>query len=80
MNLADIISSIGVVFILLAFFLLSTGKLKADGKLYNLINILGAGLAGISAYMIDSIPFVILESIWVVAAIYGLLTSRKGLL
>jgi hypothetical protein len=80
MNTADIISSVGVVFILLAFFLLSTGKLKADGKLYNLMNIVGAGLAGISAYMINSVPFVILESIWVGAAVYGLFTSRKGLI
>jgi hypothetical protein len=79
MNNADLISTAGVIFILLAFYMLSTGRLKSDSKMYNLMNILGAGLAGIAAYMIDSMPFVILESIWVAAAVYGLFNSRKGI-
>ena len=78
MELVDIISWTGVVFILLPFALLSIGKLRADGKLYNLMNIFGATLLGIGAYIGDAIPFVILEAIWVGAAVYGLVTSKKG--
>jgi hypothetical protein len=80
MNKADIISTIGVVFILLAFYLLSTERLKADSKMYNLMNIFGAGMAGYAAWLIGSAPFIVLESIWVAAAVYGLFNSRKGLL
>lgn len=44
------------------------------------MNIAGAALLGWGAILIDSVPFIILEAIWVVAAIYGLLKSRKGLI
>jgi len=79
MSQTDIISSIGVFLILAAFFLLSTDRLKADSKAYNLLNIAGATLLGISAYMIGSGAFVILEITWTLAAIYGLIKSRRGL-
>ncbi len=80
MSTTDIISSAGVFMILLAFFLLSTDRLRSDGKAYNLLNILGAVFLGISAWMLDSLPFVILETIWAVAGIYGFIKSRKGFL
>lgn len=63
----------------MAFFLLSTDRLSSDSKAYNLLNIIGATFLGISAWMLDSVPFIILESIWALAGIYGLINSRKGL-
>lgn len=80
MSDTDLISSAGVFLILLAFFLLSTDRLKPDGKVYNILNIAGAVLLGISAYMLNSIPFVILEAIWALAGVYGLFMSKKGVL
>lgn len=77
MTTADILSSIGVVLIFLAFFLLSTDKLSSDSKAYNGLNILGASMLGVSAWMIGSVPFVILEAIWVIAAVYGFVKSKK---
>ena len=75
MKLPDIINSAGVSLILLAFILLTLGKVKQKDRAYNLLNLIGAGLACYGAILISAIPFVILEAIWVVVAIYGL--SRK---
>jgi hypothetical protein len=38
-----------------------------------LLNIAGAALAGISSYMIQFWPFVVLESVWVIATVIALL-------
>jgi hypothetical protein len=72
MSLPNIINSSGVSLILLAFILLTLGKVKQQEKSYNLLNLFGAGLACYGAILIDAIPFVILEAIWCIVAIYGL--------
>ena len=72
MNLPNLINSAGVSLILLAFILLTIGKTKQQDKLYNLLNLSGAGLACYGAILISAVPFVILEAIWCVVAIYGL--------
>jgi hypothetical protein len=76
MDLPNIINSAGVSLILLAFILLTIGKTKSQDRLYNLLNLIGAGLACYGAILISAIPFVVLEGIWCVVAIYGLL--KKG--
>lgn len=76
MDLPDMINSAGVSLILLAFILLTIGKTTSKDKLYNLLNLIGAGLACYGAILISAIPFVVLEGIWCVVAIYGLL--KKG--
>jgi hypothetical protein len=73
MDLPNIINSAGVSLILLAFILLTIGKTKSQDRLYNLLNLIGAGLACYGAILISAIPFVVLEGIWCVVAIYGLL-------
>lgn len=76
MDLPNIINSAGVSLILLAFILLTIGKTKQADKTYNLLNLVGAGLACYGAILISAIPFVILEAIWCVVAIYGLLKKQ----
>jgi hypothetical protein len=77
MDLPNIINSAGVSLILLAFILLTLGKTKQADKAYNLLNLVGAGLACYGAILIGAIPFVILEAIWCVVAVYGLLKRVK---
>lgn len=72
---ANLINSVGVSLILLAFLLLTLKKVRPEDKIYNLLNLFGAGLAGIGAYMINSMPFVVLEVIWVMVALFGLYKS-----
>jgi hypothetical protein len=75
MEFADIINSAGVSLILLAFILLTLGKTKQADKTYNLLNLAGAGLACYGAILIHALPFVFLEAIWCIVAVYGL--SKK---
>ncbi len=77
MNLPDLINSVGVSLILLAFILLTLGKTKQQDKMYNLLNFFGAGLACYGAILIGAIPFVILEAIWCLVAIYGLVKKTS---
>lgn len=73
----DLIATIGVGLILLAYFFHIFGIVKKEGSLYFIINIIGAGLAGYASYLIDFIPFVILEATWVLVSFIGLLKSIK---
>lgn len=69
MNQSDIFASMGVILLLIAFFLNLKKIMSTDNKWYSGINIVGARLCGYSSYLIAFYPFVILESVWVLAAL-----------
>jgi len=69
MNLSDWIATLGVTLLLVAFALSLAKKISSESKSYLVLNIVGAGLAGLSSYMIGFWPFVILESVWVIASL-----------
>jgi len=73
MSVENIINTAGVSLILLAYLLLTLKKLKPEDRSYNLLNLAGAGLACYGSYLIDAIPFVVLEATWAAVALYGLL-------
>ena len=77
MTTTDIIGAIGVGIILLAYFLNIFSWIKKDGVLFYLMNIVGAGIACFTSYLINYIPFVILEGTWAIVSIIGLLKSIK---
>lgn len=73
----DIIGTIGVGLILIAYFLSTEKLIKNDGKLYYVMNIIGATLACYASLLIDYWPFVILEGTWVLVSIYGLMRAMR---
>jgi hypothetical protein len=77
MSVSDIIATAGVSILLLAFLLQILKIISMESNLYSLLNLVGAGLAGISAYMISFMPFVILESVWVLVSIFNLFKNLK---
>ena len=77
MSGSDWIGTLGVSLLLVAFALIISKKISPVSKLYLWLNVAGAGLAGISAYMINFWPFVILESVWVLATFYALLKPNS---
>lgn len=77
MNTNDIIGFAGVALILLAYFLGTEKLLKQDGKMYFVLNIIGAGLATIASLLIGYWPFVILEGAWTLVSLYGLMKAMK---
>lgn len=72
LELADLIGSLGVGLLLVAFFLNLRGRLAHDARSYQLLNATGAGLACASAYLIGFAPFVVLEGTWAAVAILAL--------
>ena len=76
MSGANIVNSAGVFLILAAFFLLILGKVKPENRVYLLMNLIGAGLACFGSWLIQAIPFVVLEGTWAVVAVVGLVRRK----
>ena len=76
-NFAAIIGVIGMIFLLTAFALNLFKKVTQDSLIYNIFNIIGAGLLAYYAYVLNSVPFLILQTIWILFAVYKLIFSNK---
>lgn len=77
MSYNDIIGTIGVGLILLAYFCNTFGWINGRSKLFFLLNIVGAGLACYVSWLIHYWPFVILEGTWLVVSVIGLFKNYK---
>jgi hypothetical protein len=79
---SEIIGFAGVALLLLAFLLNLLKVLRADSTTYLGLNFLGAGLSCFSSWLIDFMPFVLLEGVWAFVAAIGLirllLNGRKA--
>ena len=73
LTINDWIGFAGVAILLLAFLLNLMGKLSKDGLTYILLNIIGAGLACLASWLINYIPFVILEASWTLVSVWALI-------
>jgi hypothetical protein len=79
MDLAQWAGSIGVGLLLVAFVLNLLKLLSESSRPYLAMNLIGAGLAAWYALAGGSIPFVILETVWGLAALIRLIaTIKKG--
>jgi TRAP-type mannitol/chloroaromatic compound transport system permease small subunit len=72
MTVADYMGSLGVSMLLLAFILALINKISKVGKIYLLMNVFGSALAAIASYLIRYTPFIILETAWMIASLFGL--------
>ncbi|GAB5482642.1 MAG: hypothetical protein Pars92KO_23990 [Parasphingorhabdus sp.] len=75
--IADIIGSIGVALLLAAFGLNLNGTLNQNQITYLIMNFLGAGLATLASWMIDYMPFVLLEGTWCLVSAVGLISTLR---
>ena len=63
----------GLILILISFLLNEfSKKVNPETVLYNVLNIFGAGFLTYYSYILAAWPFVILNAIWVIAAIFKL--------
>lgn len=72
MNTTDIISGLGVTFILVAFALNTFKKLDSNSATYFMLNFIGGALAFWGSILLRSVPFATLEGTWTIVAIFGL--------
>ena len=80
MKESDIIATIGVVILLMAFLLNLYKKLSANSIPYTLMNFIGATTCGYSSFLIKFYPFVVLETIWALFALASLIEVSRGTL
>jgi hypothetical protein len=78
MKLSDILASIGVIILLVAFGLNLYKKLPAGSKTYSLLNFTGAAICCFSSYLIRFYPFIILEGVWAFVALLSLFNVPRG--
>lgn len=74
----DILASIGVIMLLIAFLLNLYKKLPTQHILYKLLNLAGAGICCFSSFLIRFYPFVLLEAVWALVALLSLFNVPRG--
>lgn len=72
LSVSDSLGTVGVSLLLVAFLLILFKKIQVDSVSYILLNMVGAALCGVSAYLISFYPFVVLEGVWVLVSFYAL--------
>ncbi|MBR0460519.1 hypothetical protein IJI91_00795 [Candidatus Saccharibacteria bacterium] len=72
----DIVGWIGMILVLLAYLLLSTGKIT-NGKLYQSLNLLAALLMAIGLFPKNAWFSFVLQVIWGLVAIFALIKFTK---
>ena len=74
----ELVGSVGVFLLLVAFFLNLFGRLRHTARTYQAMNAVGAGLSCYASYLIGFVPFVVLEGTWSLVAIVALLGRTIG--
>lgn len=72
------IGTIGVGLILLAYFLNTFLFITKDGRLFFIMNIVGAALACYASVLINYVPFIVLEGVWCFVSIAGFIKVVSG--
>ncbi|HKT41987.1 MAG TPA: hypothetical protein VJQ86_06465 [Rhodanobacteraceae bacterium] len=73
-----IVGLVGMIITLFAYFLLQAQKLHGNGLIYQLMNALGAlGVALSLLFGTFNLPAFLLEVIWLVISIYGIMVARR---
>jgi hypothetical protein len=76
MHYKDLIGTMGVGLILVAYCCNTFRLIKKDGALFFIMNVIGAALACYASVLIDYLPFVILEATWCLVSLVGLVKGR----
>jgi len=74
MTLTDLIGTIGVTILLIAYFLNLIHKIKNDSLTYLLLNFAGAAIACLASVLLKYWPFIILEGCWTIVSAAGIFT------
>lgn len=68
----DVMGTIGVGLIILAYICLQLEKIKSESLLYSLLNALGAFMVIISLYFDFNFPAFIVEFFWLLISLFGI--------
>lgn len=76
-GLTEAIGVVGAGLILVAFSLNQLGKWNSDSKLYDGVNTLGSLLLIVYAVLLESYPFLVLNSVWFFVSVRDLVYVKK---
>ena len=76
MTYNDWIGTVGVGLVVIAYFLNTMSWIPENGKLFFILNTVGGALSCYAAVLINFVPFVVLEAIWTIVSLYGLVAVR----
>jgi multidrug transporter EmrE-like cation transporter len=68
----DILGTVGVAVIVVAYFLLQTGRMRSEQLAYSVMNGVGAVLILISLYYDFNFPSLVVEFFWLLISLYGI--------
>ena len=74
----DIVGTLGVGIILLAYFQIQTGRITADYLRYSVLNLMGSLMMLFSLFYQWNTPSVIIQTCWITISIYGIRKVMKA--
>ena len=77
MQWPDALGLLGVLLILLAYFLLQAGRMRGHSLIYQLLNAVGALLVLVSLLYAFNLSAFLMELAWLAVSIYGIVRSRR---
>ena len=75
----DYLGTLGVMLIIVAYFLLQIGKVDGTSLKFSVANALGAGLILVSLYYEFNLPAFIIETFWLVISMIGIVSTMRQL-
>jgi hypothetical protein len=82
MTMTDLLGLVGVSLVLLAYFLLQAGRVRADDLRYPVVNLVGACLILVSLTRTFNLASFVIEVVWIGISLFGiariLLRRRRG--
>ncbi|MEK7462896.1 MAG: hypothetical protein AAB621_00830 [Patescibacteria group bacterium] len=78
MSLTTIIGTAGALIILVSFILNEIHKLDSESFIYDFANFIGGSLLAIYAYLLSSIPFLILNVVWAIVALRDVILDLRN--
>lgn len=76
-NIANPVGIVGVILVLVAYFLLQIDKMSQDSVLYSLLNVVGSLLILYSLYYYWNLASGVIEFAWLAISIFGLIKSLR---
>ena len=73
----NIIGIIGAAIILICFLLNQFHKLNRDSFIYDFCNLIGSTILIYYAYLIWSVPFMVLNGVWAVVSLKDVIMPKK---
>lgn len=71
-SLSDAIGIVGVILLIIAYFLLNTGKLISNCLTYQYLNLVGASFILFSLFFSWNLSAFLIESVWIAISLLGI--------